>query len=503
MPTVQFKVTVNRSTGAITFSNATGIAANLKGYQLTSASGAIDPLELTPVTGRLDASVTGNGSIDPTSAWQITSPVGSQTQFGEASTGPAPSLATNAAFTLSPAEGWTKSIYEDLQLQVTLADGSTRSAFVEYTGNGGSAFARSDLNFDGALQPADWLLYRQNFFGTFSGITIANSYRLGDLDGDLDNDYDDFLLFKADYIAANGSAAFAALQQVPEPGTLAIVALAGVLLIGRAKLRGARAVVTWHRFAPRAPRSVALPIRVALPVFVALSIVFELTAGSAHAALTHQYTFNVGLADRVGGATGQAFGAAAVNAAGQLVLPGGANDYVGLNGDEINVANYTDLTIEAWFTINQVAAWQRVFDFGDRTVPNPQQGYIYYTPTSGANQGLGVFANAGARTEAPHTVLTTGQTYHLAFVIDDNANGGSDLLSIYINGAQVASVAHTRSLSAVSGTFALLGESLVPADLNFNGTLDEFRIHDHAFTGSQVSASFLLAPRRCPHCAPM
>ena len=42
---------------------------------------------------------------------------------------------------------------------------------------------------------------------------------MGDLDGDGDNDFADFRLFQADYIAANGAAAFDALLNVPEPAT--------------------------------------------------------------------------------------------------------------------------------------------------------------------------------------------------------------------------------------------------------------------------------------------
>ena len=126
-------------------------------------------------------------------------------------------------FTLSPADGWIQSIYEDFQLSIVLANGATVPGFVEFTGNGGQLFARSDLNFNGALDPADWPLFRMNHLATFAGLSAAESYRLGDLDGDGDNDFTDFRLFQSDYIAANGEAAFAALLRVPEPATGALV----------------------------------------------------------------------------------------------------------------------------------------------------------------------------------------------------------------------------------------------------------------------------------------
>jgi hypothetical protein len=135
-----------------------------------------------------------------------------------------------------------------------------------------------------------------------------------------------------------------------------------------------------------------------------------------------------------------------------------------------------------------------VFDFGDRTVPVNQQGYIYYTPQSGGGTGLGVYATFGNRSEAAHAPLVADQFYHLAVVIDDDANGDTGLFDVYINGDMQASVGHTRSLSDVGSTFALLGESLVTNDPNFNGTLDEFRIYNHALEESEIDASISAGP---------
>ncbi len=111
---------------------------------------------------------------------------------------------------------------------------------------------------------------------------------------------------------------------------------------------------------------------------------------SARAALTHLYTFNDGTAhDSVGSADGTLFGAATVDVDGVLQLPGGAGDYASLDGPAIGINSYVDVSFEAWFTSTQLLTWQRVFDFGDRTVPAAQQGYIYYTPQGGNGGGLG------------------------------------------------------------------------------------------------------------------
>ncbi|MCA9186736.1 MAG: PEP-CTERM sorting domain-containing protein, partial [Planctomycetales bacterium] len=50
------------------------------------------------------------------------------------------------------------------------------------------------------------------------------SYSQGDMNGDLANDYDDFLAFRNAYDAANGTGSFTAmLQSIPEPATTSLL----------------------------------------------------------------------------------------------------------------------------------------------------------------------------------------------------------------------------------------------------------------------------------------
>lgn len=86
-----------------------------------------------------------------------------------------------------------------------------------------------DLNSDGNITAADWVVLRDNQLSNLSGKTYSEAYFLGDVTADLVNDHADFALFKDLYDAANGVGSFTAmLAAVPEPSSLVLVASAGL-----------------------------------------------------------------------------------------------------------------------------------------------------------------------------------------------------------------------------------------------------------------------------------
>ncbi|QDU58812.1 LamG-like jellyroll fold domain-containing protein [Aeoliella mucimassa] len=92
------------------------------------------------------------------------------------------------------------------------------------------AFARADLDRSGVIDSADWDIFAANGYADLTALTALEAALAGDLDGDFDNDRDDFNLFKSDYIAANGLDAFEALGAVavPEPSSVLLLGLAGL-----------------------------------------------------------------------------------------------------------------------------------------------------------------------------------------------------------------------------------------------------------------------------------
>lgn len=211
---------VDRTTGAITIANQTPGNIQLKGYSITSAAGGLNPATW--------ASIDAGNVFDPNGTWTAQSSTTLQiTESVTGGTTDGGSLLANTSRGIGTP--WQETPFEDLVFSFTLGDNSTGSGLVQYTG---AAATRSDFNGDGVVGPADWALFVPNSFTAFAADTAVAAYKKGDLDGDKDNDYLDFKLFKADYVAANGLAAFNSLAgAVPEPTALSLTAI-GLAMLG-------------------------------------------------------------------------------------------------------------------------------------------------------------------------------------------------------------------------------------------------------------------------------
>ncbi len=227
------RLEVNRETGEAVFMNDLSIQ-NVVAYSITSASGSIDVNGWRSITDFSDAD--GDGSIDADDAWVIDSSL--STLIGE--TDPLNAGADDGFQLGDPADLgalFARSPYEDLVVAATVYDG-----FVESTINipviySGDSIGRSDFDADGVLDADDYAILLSSHLQTLAGTTAYETFLEGDVNGDGVNDFNDFRLFKNDFIAANGEAAFAALTAIPEPTTAALAALA---FAGLAAVRGRR-----------------------------------------------------------------------------------------------------------------------------------------------------------------------------------------------------------------------------------------------------------------------
>jgi endonuclease/exonuclease/phosphatase family metal-dependent hydrolase len=97
-----------------------------------------------------------------------------------------------------------------------------------------------DINGSCSLDVNDWMQFRANQLANLTGLTHAEAYAKGDLNGDFVNDHADFVLFKNAYETAHGAGSFAAMLslEVPEPSTGLLGVLAGITWFSFRRRRG-------------------------------------------------------------------------------------------------------------------------------------------------------------------------------------------------------------------------------------------------------------------------
>ncbi len=229
-----------------------------------------------------------------------------------------------------------------------------------------------------------------------------------------------------------------------------------------------------------------------------LAVAAVVTFGSAPAAtLSHQWNFNNGT-DNIGGANVTLVGGANYSG-GSLVLPGGGTF---ANYGSVNIAptlnSTTSLTVEAWFTINALSDWSKVWMFGQDTAGQPSLSYINFTPRTGlagnmpktdfdSITGVEFNTTAGANPAA----LSAGQEYHVVTIYDS----ATDTQSFYINGV----LADTGSMgggniSQLNPNTMRFGAGFFYADGDLNGRINEISIWKGALTPAQVLAEFNAGP---------
>jgi fibronectin type 3 domain-containing protein len=189
--------------------------------------------------------------------------------------------------------------------------------------------------------------------------------------------------------------------------------------------------------------------------------------------LRAHYAFEGNADDSLGNLHGTTTGtpAFATGHQGNAIVLDGTDDYVTLPS---NAADYQDMTVAAWVYWNGGGQQQRIFDFGNNT-----SQYLFLTANGGGGLRFAI-KDGGSEQAVVTTAMATGQWTHVAVTLKD------DTATLYVNGNAAAS---NNSVTINPGDFKpvvnYIGKSQW-ADPLFNGSIDNFRIYNHALDASAV-----------------
>ena len=221
----------------------------------------------------------------------------------------------------------------------------------------------------------------------------------------------------------------------------------------------------------------------------------------AQATLIHRYSFTTDASDSVGTANGTNL----VNTAqhptavpvvytnGQVGFDG-SGGYIQLPGGL--VSSLTNASIEIWATWSGTGGdWERFFDFGNTDAGGAGAYDMFLTPSYGGSSGKLRFGIANAdpgynneRDVSSANTFPVGTETHVVLTYGTNSG-----VNLYVNGVLDSSGTAVFPLSDVQDVFDYLGRSCYN-DPPYNGSLNEFRIHDSILTAPQIAASFASGP---------
>ncbi|MGI9457683.1 MAG: PEP-CTERM sorting domain-containing protein, partial [Aeoliella sp.] len=224
----ELTITIDRQSGNILVSNPSASGVNIASYSLSSEGGALNPADgvWTSIadTGDMDS----GGSIDLGSNWiEFTDPA-DHNNLSEAQQPGGGGLTLGAGGSINLGNAWIQNGTEDVLATLLSDAGTALGAVVSFTG---TEIPNGDMDFDGDIDALDWPIYRSGLFADLSGLSGAEQYQMGDLNGDGQNNELDFDLFKDAFNAGSGGSFAAMIAGVPEPSTWVLLALAGPAVI--------------------------------------------------------------------------------------------------------------------------------------------------------------------------------------------------------------------------------------------------------------------------------
>lgn len=231
-------------------------------------------------------------------------------------------------------------------------------------------------------------------------------------------------------------------------------------------------------------------LRLATAVVVTL-----LLANMTDAKLIHRYSFNDGSAkDSVGSVDGKVIGSGKI-ASGQLVLD---NDGMTSDGAQLSYLEFADkilpesgsVTLVAWFTAKKDSGdFARLINIGDHD-SGEGRAFIYVTPHTTDDQSRAAITatDTQGRIFVDNKRLDDDEEHMIAVVID----GAAGKLHVFVDGKEgsAAEDLGENTLDKVRQVDRWLGRSSFDRDAGLCGSINEFRVYDHAMTADEASAAY-------------
>jgi hypothetical protein len=212
---------VNKATGAMVLLGDSSVANDINFYEITSDGHSLDAanwLSLADQDYEEGGPPSGTGD-----GWEEAGGVGPHALaeaflLGSSTIGVSQSVGLGRGYDVGVGA-------EDLAFKYRTDTGAILEGLVEYVPSG----IPGDADEDGVVDAADYLVLKTHI-GQASGARRAD----GDFDGDEDVDRADFLVLRANFGRTPGSPATPqGADPVPEPATLTLLALGGLLLLRR------------------------------------------------------------------------------------------------------------------------------------------------------------------------------------------------------------------------------------------------------------------------------
>jgi len=209
------------------------------------------------------------------------------------------------------------------------------------------------------------------------------------------------------------------------------------------------------------------------------------------ATLVAAYSFSEGSGTQATDVTGTGNQGTIANAAwspsgkfGNALSFNGTNALVSIpSSASLNVT--TGLTIEAWVNPSSYAHGRTIFQ---KRSPSNVGGYVFesvHSPFGPENSLQFVIMIGGTYTtvQAPANVLSIGTWQHVAATYDGTA------MKIYVNGAEVAEMAVSGDIDAVSDP-VVMGRNVVSPEIAWDGLIDEISLYARALDPVEIHAIF-------------